>query len=85
MESVIVHYQEIALKGRNRPWFIERLAGALRDATADLDVARVRPLMGRIEVELGSAAEWPAVRERLSRIFGVANFARARSSGRENR
>ena len=83
MESVIVHYQEIALKGRNRPWFIERLAGALRDATADLDVARVRPLMGRIEVELGSAAEWPAVRERLSRIFGVANFARARSSGRE--
>ena len=83
MESVIVHYQEIALKGRNRPWFIERLAGALRDATADLDVARVRPLMGRIEVELGSAAEWPAVRERLSRIFGVANFARARSSGSE--
>ena len=83
MESVIVHYQEIALKGRNRPWFIERLASALRDATADLDVARVRPLMGRIEVELGSAAEWPAVRERLSRIFGVANFARARSSGRE--
>ena len=83
MESIIVHYQEIALKGRNRPWFIDRLAGALRDATADLDVARVRPLMGRIEVELGSAAEWPAVRERLSRIFGVANFARARSSGRE--
>ena len=25
MQSVIVHYQEIALKGRNRPWFVERL------------------------------------------------------------
>ena len=83
MESVIVHYQEIALKGRNRPWFIDRLAAGLRDATADLDVAHVRPLMGRIEVGLGPAAEWSAVRERLGRVFGVANFARARSTGRE--
>ena len=83
MESVIVHYQEIALKGRNRPWFIDRLACGLRDATADLDVVRVRPLMGRIEIRLGPAAEWSAVRERLGRVFGVANFARARSTGRE--
>ena len=83
MESVIVHYQEIALKGRNRPWFIDRLAAGLRDATADLDVVHVRPLMGRIEVGLGPAAEWPVVRERLGRVFGVANFARARSTGRE--
>ena len=82
MESVIVHYQEIALKGRNRPWFIDRLAGSLRAATADLDVTRVRPLMGRIEMRLGPAAEWPVVRERLGRIFGVANFARARTAGR---
>lgn len=83
MESVIVHYQEIALKGRNRPWFIDRLAAGLRAATADLDVTRVRPLMGRIEVELGPAAPWPVVRERLGRVFGVANFARAGSAGRE--
>ena len=82
MESVIVHYQEIALKGRNRPWFIDRLAAGLRGATADVDVTYVRPLMGRIEVGLGPAAEWPVVRERLGRVFGVANFARARSTGR---
>ena len=83
MESVIVHYHEIALKGRNRPWFIERLAGSLRAATADLDVTHVRSLMGRIEVGLGPAAEWSTVRERLGRIFGVANFARSREAGRE--
>ena len=83
MESVIVHYQEIALKGRNRPWFIDRLASSLRDATADLDVTHVRPLMGRIEMGLGPAADWPAVRERLGRVFGVANFARSRNAGRE--
>jgi tRNA uracil 4-sulfurtransferase len=77
MKSVVVHYQEIALKGRNRPWFVARLVRNLRDATADLDVRAVRALMGRIEVVLGPAAEWPAISERLSRVFGVGNFARA--------
>ena len=38
MQSVIVHYQEIALKGKNRPWFVARLVRNLRAATSDLDV-----------------------------------------------
>ena len=77
MDSVVIHYQEIALKGNNRPWFVARLARNLRQATADLGVRDVRVLMGRIEILLGDSAEWPAVRERLARVFGVANFARA--------
>ena len=75
MTSVIVHYQEIALKGRNRPWFIARLVRNLRTATADLDVTAVRALMGRIELLLGPGANWTAVRERLGQVFGVANFS----------
>ena len=77
MDSVVVHYQEIALKGNNRPWFIARLARNLREATADLGVREVRVLMGRIEVVLDADAQWPQVRDRLSRVFGVANFAQA--------
>jgi tRNA uracil 4-sulfurtransferase len=77
MNSAIVHYQEIALKGHNRPWFVARLARNLREATSDLGVREVRVLMGRIEVVLDDAAEWDAVRDRLSRVFGVANFAKA--------
>jgi thiamine biosynthesis protein ThiI len=73
---VIVHYQEIALKGRNRPWFIARLVRSLRDATRDLDVT-LKVLMGRIEVQLGPNTTWEAVRDRLSTVFGVANFSRA--------
>ena len=75
MTSVVVHYQEIALKGRNRPWFIAHLARNLRTATADLDVTAVRPLMGRIELVLGPAARWDEVRTRLACVFGVANFS----------
>jgi tRNA uracil 4-sulfurtransferase len=77
MRSVLVHYQEIALKGKNRPWFISRLAGNLRQATSDLDVKAVRPLVGRIELVLGPTATYEQVRERLLRVFGIANFSRA--------
>ena len=77
MNSVIVHYQEIALKGRNRPWFIERLTHNLRAATEDLDVRQVRPLMGRIEMVLGPAARWDDVKARVSTLFGIANFSQA--------
>src|SRR4026209_522302 len=77
MKSVVVHYQEIALKGNNRPWFIARLARNLRQATADLGVREVRVLMGRIEGVLETDADWATVAHRLSRVFGVANFAQA--------
>ena len=77
MNSIVVHYQEIALKGNNRPWFIARLARNLRQATADVGVKDVRVLMGRIELVLDDTADWSAVRDRLRRVFGVANFAKA--------
>lgn len=77
MNSVVVHYQEIALKGRNRPWFIGRLVRNIKTATSDLDVTRVVSKMGRIDITLGSPDAWPAVAERLRHVFGIANFSRA--------
>ena len=77
MTSVIVHYQEIALKGLNRPYFVDRLVANLRAATADLDVVQVRPLVGRIELVLGPGARWDQVRDRLKCVFGIGNFAQA--------
>jgi tRNA uracil 4-sulfurtransferase len=83
MTSIIVHYQEIALKGKNRPWFVSRLAGNLRQSMSDLDVRSVRPLVGRIEVVLGATATYEQVRERISRVFGVATFSKAGRSTRD--
>src|SRR5688572_17623905 len=77
MRSIVVHYQEIALKGKNRPWFMGRLVRNLRQAVADLDVTAVRLLMGRIEVVLGPGASREAVGERIRRTFGIANFSYA--------
>jgi tRNA uracil 4-sulfurtransferase len=78
MPSVIAHYQEIALKGKNRPWFLQRLLRHLRSALADAGVSQIRTPMGRIEIVLPDEADWPTVRERLRQTFGLANFALAR-------
>ena len=77
MNSVVVHYQEIALKGRNRPWFIGRLARNIRNATSDLDVQHVLNKMGRLEIVLGSPEAWEPVADRLRHVFGIANFSLA--------
>jgi tRNA sulfurtransferase ThiI len=77
MKSVVVHYQELALKGRNRPWFVDRLKQNLKRATAGLDVVRVRTLMGRLELVLGPNAPWDEIRQRLETVCGVATFSRA--------
>jgi thiamine biosynthesis protein ThiI len=77
MTSIVVHYQEIALKGKNRPWFLARLVRNLREGLSDLDVRSVRALMGRIEVVLGPEAPIAEVRERIRSTFGVANFSLA--------
>jgi len=78
MNSIVVHYQEIALKGKNRPWFLGRLVRNLRGAVADLDVRAVRSLMGRIEIVLGPEAVREEVADRIRRTFGIANFSYAR-------
>jgi thiamine biosynthesis protein ThiI len=80
VKSIVVHYQEIALKGNNRPWFVARLARNLKTATRGVGVREVRVLMGRIELTLDENADWIAVRERVAKVFGVANFARAASA-----
>ena len=77
MTSFVVHYQEIALKGKNRPWFLKRLVRNLRRAVADLDVTEIKTVMGRIEVVLGPTAEPAAVGERIRTVFGVANYSYA--------
>jgi thiamine biosynthesis protein ThiI len=85
MNSIVVHYKELALKGRNRPWFVKLLVRNLRAALAGLDVRTIKSVMGRIEIELGPTdfehrlpdPVWEDIRERVRRVFGIANFSRA--------
>ena len=77
MTSIVVHYKELALKGKNRPWFIQVLIRNLKTALAGLHVRAFRSSMGRIEIEMGPDSPWPEVRARMERVFGIANFSMA--------
>lgn len=77
MNAIVVHYKELALKGRNRPWFIQLLVRNLKTALSGLGVRSVRSVMGRIQIDLGPSAEWDAIRVRLASVFGIANFSYA--------
>jgi thiamine biosynthesis protein ThiI len=71
----VVHYHEIALKGKNRPFFVQRLAENLREALSDLPGARVERLHGRLLATADDAAGWELLRDRIASVLGVANFA----------
>jgi thiamine biosynthesis protein ThiI len=75
MMLVVVHYKELSLKGRNRPWFVQMLVQNIRRVLKGLHVTSVRSIIGRIEIELGSETSREEVRTRLARVFGIANFS----------
>jgi tRNA uracil 4-sulfurtransferase len=74
--QLVLRYHEIALKGRNRPFFVEKLVLNLRRATADLGSVQVAQVGGRVTVQAAPEVAEAALRERVARVFGVANFSR---------
>ena len=77
MRCAIVHYHELALKGRNREYFEERLVRNIQWTLKDLGVRRVENLRSRIRVVLPDTVPDQTIKERLTRVFGIANFSLA--------
>src|SRR5262245_27629734 len=74
---IVLRYHEITLKGRNRPHFVRRLVERVVSVLSDLPIGAVRRASARLVVSLVDPAAWPVARERLARVFGIANFALA--------
>ena len=77
MRCVVIHYNEIGLKGKNQPLFVRRLESNVLRATAGTGVIRVVPQSGRMALPLAKDANWEGIRERLRCVFGIANFSLA--------
>ena len=85
MNSIVVHYQELALKGKNRPWFLGRLVRNLRRALSDLESSRCARSWAASRCVLGPGATREQVGERIRanvrhRELLVRRPHRARSS-----
>ena len=79
MRYALVHYHELALKGRNRGYFEQRLVHHLRSTLKDLGDIQVDALPGRIRVAFSEEQSEEPIRHKLSRTFGIVNFSFARS------
>ena len=78
MEQVfLVHYGELALKGKNRIYFEKRLIRNMKLALKGTGHAEVRRMYGRIVVTLSPDAALPAIHGRLATVMGIAHFERA--------
>jgi tRNA uracil 4-sulfurtransferase len=77
MRCVVIHYNEIGLKGKNQPLFTRRLEANLLRATAGTGVRRVEERSGRMVLVLTREAQWAVIRERVRSVFGIANFSLA--------
>jgi thiamine biosynthesis protein ThiI len=80
---IVVHYHELWLKGRNRSFFLAKLALALRRALDGLPVERIGRPGDRLLVELGNQADLPEAILRLQRVSGISYFAVARTVERD--
>jgi tRNA uracil 4-sulfurtransferase len=77
---VVIHYGELGLKKGNRDFFERRLCRNIDKALAGCEAERTRRVSGRLLVGLsGEAAEseYGEIASRLTRMFGIAWFARA--------
>jgi thiamine biosynthesis protein ThiI len=75
--AAIVHYHEVSLKRGNRPLFLRHLARNLERATSDVGPVRLRQLSGRILLDLEGNPAPDVVRDRITRVCGVASVALA--------
>lgn len=75
MDSALIRYHEIALKKGNRQYFTELLKRNLLAAVKDLGAKEIRSLPARLLLTFKTDVAEAALAERLSSVFGVANFS----------
>lgn len=76
-QTILVHYHEIALKGKNRAWFINLLVSNVRQALSGMGKFRIEKQHDKIIVHYSQTTDSEGhkiVIERLSKIFGIAFF-----------
>src|SRR5437870_13557771 len=78
LHYVIAHYHELALKGRNRPFLVDRLLRNLREALRGTSPCHVESLAGRLLMSLDDPTHWSPVMSRPDAVLRLADFSPAR-------
>lgn len=71
---VIIHYYEIALKGKNRPFFENKLIENIKKILKNNDYDFIRKYQGRIILKLNKKSNEKIILRKLKKVFGIAYF-----------
>lgn len=75
-DTILVRLGELALKGRNRSQFEDRLIQNIKNQIQHMEGVKVHKTFGRIYVDLNGADPVPVI-SRLKKIFGIVSFSPA--------
>lgn len=75
--SILCHYHEIALKGKNRHFFERILRENIQQALKGLAYEGVRRRFGRIQICLLPNSPIEEIKSRVSRVFGIISYSEA--------
>ena len=70
---IIVHYHELSLKGKNRPWFQKKLILNIRKQFTGLEFSNIKLIASRIIISDINKEKWQQYKAILKCIIGVKN------------
>lgn len=76
-QHCIAHYDEIALKGKNRILFERMAMHHLRRLLNPLGLEHIRKPRGRFILQFKAQPPWNEIASRIQKVFGITHFAPA--------
>lgn len=72
--EIMVHYGELSTKGKNRSFFINRLAKNIRGVLSSMDV-KIDAEHDRCHILLSNSKDYKEIETRLTKVFGIQSFS----------
>ena len=76
--AIVIHYHELWLKGRNKRFFVSKLASAVRLGLEGIPLDKIERPNDRLVVRLKEGASLEDTLSRIEKISGIAYYAIAR-------
>jgi tRNA uracil 4-sulfurtransferase len=74
-QFIICHYSEIALKGKNRKLFEDKLVENIKKAVSPSFFKKIKRIEGRVLIELKDKYKEEEITESLKNVFGLSSFS----------
>lgn len=74
---ILIHYGELALKGKNRDQFEDKLINNIQASLSGTRISSVDKLFGRIRIVFADRYTLKTLSDKILKVFGVASFAPA--------